>query len=212
MAQAPLENVVTHWHKLFENFQTSSNDFYTSVELALNSRKIPGLKVSRVKWSEAGVLSPDREYLRIEGERHTFDMCAAPFGTGFFFSSWMTKPRARWVILYYIAFALLTVVIWRILQFMLQPTAMALSARLGFLFSLLLANPFVLFPLSFLCVLSLIAVASRGGVFGPEAAILTVPFVGAFYARVFAPESYYRIDTMLMFQAAVHSAMMESID
>lgn len=28
MPQTPLENVVTHWHKLIENFQTSPKDFY----------------------------------------------------------------------------------------------------------------------------------------------------------------------------------------
>lgn len=70
MPQTPLENVVTHWHKLIEDFHTSSKDFYTSVELALDRRHIPSRKISRVKWSEGGLLSPDREYLRVEGDRH----------------------------------------------------------------------------------------------------------------------------------------------
>lgn len=215
MSQTPLENVVAHWHKLIENFQTSSKDFYTSVELALDQRRIPGLRVSRVKWSEGGVLSPDREYLRVSGDRHSFDMCAAPFGTGFFFSSWVTKKKARFVLLYLISFAVLTLVIGQMLQLATNFVwRRSYGMGLGMLFGLLrlVANPFVLIPLAFLVVLWLIAVAARAGNNGPEAAILTVPLVGWFYEKVFAPETYYRIDTMLMFQSAVHSAMMEAID
>lgn len=215
MSQTPLDNVVAHWHKLLENFQTSSKDFYASVELALDHRHVPGLKVSRVHWSEGGVLSPDREYLRVEGDRHSFDMCAAPFGTGYFFSSWTTKKKARFVVLYLISFALLTLFIGWLLQ---QATNFVWRGSYGLGLSMvfgllrLVVNPFVLVPLSFLVVLWLIALAARAGNNGPEAAILTVPLVGWFYEKVFAPETYYRIDTMLMFQSAVHSAMMEAID
>ena len=211
MAKQGLERVVSHWHKLIENFQTSSLEFYTSVEEALEQRKLVDLETRRVDYDEGGVLSPRREYFRIKGDRHTFDICAAPFGSGFVFSSWMTKPKARWVILYYLGFALLTVVIWALLQFLLRPGNLVSIAGLGFLFSVFV-SPFVLLPLAFLIVLSLIAVAARSGNLGPEAAILTVPLVGAFYARVFAPETYYRLDTMLMFQSAVHAAMMEVIN
>lgn len=215
MSQTPLDNVVAHWHKLIENFQTSSKDFYASVELALDYRHVPGLKVSRVNWSEGGVLSPDREYLRVEGDRHSFDMCAAPFGTGYFFSSWTTKKKARFVVLYLISFALLTLFIGWLLQ---QATNFVWRGSYGLGLSMvfgllrLVVNPFVLIPLSFLVVLWLIALAARAGNNGPEAAILTVPLAGWFYEKVFAPETFYRIDTMLMFQSAVHSAMMEAID
>ena len=212
MAQTPLDNVVAHWHKLIGNFETSSKDFYTSLELTLDQRKIPGLKVSRVKWSEGGILSPDREYLRVAGGRHSFDMCAAPFGTGFFFSSWATKRRARFVILYLVSFAILTVLLFWLLNWLVR----RLSSGGGFLglgmnFDVLFGW-LVLLPLSFLCVLWLIGIASRTGNFGPEAALLTVPILGWFYEKVFAQETYYRIDTMLMFQSAVHSAMLEVID
>lgn len=215
MPQTPLENVVSHWHKLIENFQTSPKDFYASVELALDRRHVPGLKTSRVKWSESGLLSPDREYLRVEGDRHAFDMCAAPFGTGFFFSSWVTEKKARFVFLYLVSFALLTLFVGWLLQ---QATdfvwrgsyGMGMSFILGLL--RLVINPLVLIPLSFLIVLWLIALAARAGNLGPEAAILTVPLIGWLYERMFAPATYYRIDTMLMFQSAVHSAMLEAID
>ena len=215
MAAGPLENVAAHWHKLIENFQTSPKDFYIAVELALDRRRVPGLKTRRVTWSEGGLLSPDREYLRVEGDRHTFDMCAAPFGTSSFFSSWVTKRKARFVFFYVVSFALLTLFVnW----LLLQATNVVWRGSYGFGMSMLsgllrlVVNPFVLLPLSFLVVLWLIALAARAGNGGPEAAILTVPVVGWVYERLFAPETYYRIDTMLMFQSAVHSAMLEAID
>jgi hypothetical protein len=207
--------VVAHWHKLFGNVQTSVQDFYTSVELALDARKIPGLKISRVKWSEGGVLSPNREYLRVEGDRHSFDMCAAPFGTGFFFSSWVTRRKARLVGIYLIGFVLLTFGIRWVLQRGLGSIWRSSGgAEQGYLFQVLRlgSSPFVLLPVALLIVLWLIAMAARLGETDPEAAIRTVPLIGWFYEQVFAPETYYRIDTRNMFQSAVHSAMMEAID
>jgi hypothetical protein len=215
MPKSPLDDVVAHWHKLIESLSTSSKDFYDEVEAGLSRRNIPGLKTSRVKWSEGGILTPDREYLRVTGDRHSFDMCAAPFGTGYFFSSWVTKKQARFVVLYLIAFALLTLFIsWLLQQAANFGWRGSSSLELGILLGLLrlVVNPFVLIPFSFVVVLWLIAVAARVGNNGPEAAILTVPLVGWFYGRFFAPETYYQIDTMLMFQSAVHTAMLEVID
>ena len=42
--------------------------------------------------------------------------------------------------------------------------------------------------------------------------MLGLPIIAAVYRRWFLPDTYYRIDTMLMFQSAVHSAMMEVLD
>ena len=39
-----------------------------------------------------------------------------------------------------------------------------------------------------------------------------MPLVGTIYERVFAPETYYALDTALMFQEAVHNAVLEVID
>lgn len=67
MPSFPLDAILSHWSKLFEDFSTSSYDFYDAVEEGLARRKIPEAKTAMVQWSEGGVLSPNREYLRIEG-------------------------------------------------------------------------------------------------------------------------------------------------
>src|ERR1700686_3532631 len=83
-----------HWHSLIEGFATSSLDFYELVKAAIAKRQIPDLKISQVEWKESGLGSGKRVYLRVSREGLNFDICAAPFGTGYFFSWWLAKiPR-----------------------------------------------------------------------------------------------------------------------
>src|SRR5258708_17926530 len=83
-----------HWHTLIEGFATSSLDFYELVKAGIALRQIPDLKMSSVEWKESGLGSGKRIYLRISREGLNFDICAAPFGTGYFFSWWLAAiPR-----------------------------------------------------------------------------------------------------------------------
>jgi hypothetical protein len=76
----------------FNKLQLSAQEFYTTVEAIIAERKMPDVKVSRVKYSEGSILSDKREYLRIERKEDIFDICAAPFGSGFFISYWLGVP------------------------------------------------------------------------------------------------------------------------
>lgn len=49
MPQSGVPDVVAHWYKLFEGFETSPGEFYAAVGEALDRRKLPGLKRSRVR-------------------------------------------------------------------------------------------------------------------------------------------------------------------
>src|SRR3984893_2199917 len=80
-----------HWHSLIEGFSTSPLDFYELVKAGLARREIPNLKIKTVTWKESGLGSGKRVYLRVSRETLNFDICAAPFGTGFFFSWWLAK-------------------------------------------------------------------------------------------------------------------------
>ena len=78
--------ILSHWAKLFYDLQVSPREFYSCVEEAIHSRQIPDAKNCRVDWEEGGIVSANREYLRIERGELAFDICAAPFGSGFFVS------------------------------------------------------------------------------------------------------------------------------
>src|SRR5690242_1544947 len=79
-------DVLEHWYALVPAFNTSTKDFYDAIEVELKSRQVPSLESARVDFAEGGILSSKREYLRMTRERLVFDICAAPFGTAFFFS------------------------------------------------------------------------------------------------------------------------------
>src|SRR6267142_224183 len=79
-------DVLDHWYSLVPGFTAATEDFYEAVEKELKERQIPSLQMRRVEFSEGGLISGRREYLRMTRERLVFDICAAPFGTAYFFS------------------------------------------------------------------------------------------------------------------------------
>lgn len=89
MASKLQSEVFSHWYHLFEGFQASSQEFYDQVEQAIQKRQIPKGELSRITYKEGGLLSAKREYLRVRCKELTFDVCAAPYGTGYFVSWWL---------------------------------------------------------------------------------------------------------------------------
>ena len=85
-------DVIPHWHQLLENFEASPLEFYKALESAVRARAVPELHWTRVEHKEGALASARREYLRMHRGKHAFDICAAPFGTGFFVSWWFTAP------------------------------------------------------------------------------------------------------------------------
>ena len=85
--------VLSHWYHLTEGLQESPQQFYASVEEAINKRQLPQAKRSRIDYREGGILSAKREYLRIRRDEYVFDICAAPFGNGFFVSWWLGETQ-----------------------------------------------------------------------------------------------------------------------
>ncbi len=140
--------VLSHWHQLVANLNHSSQDFYRALEGRLESAEIPSASCSRVEHSERGVLSAKREYLRVKRDEFTFDICAAPFGSGFFVSSWLVTQTGclRWLV----------VACWYI--------------------------------------------------FSP---IMWLLYICRLIHR---PKTYYEIDTELMFQSAVHGAVVATLE
>lgn len=108
------DNVLSHWYVLTDGIQFSAQDFYGSVEDELAARKVPRLKSTRVEFSEGGLVSDKRTYLRLARERYAFDVCAAPFGTGYFFSLRLVEKPRSWLQLF--ALGVLLLILWNVGQ------------------------------------------------------------------------------------------------
>jgi len=190
-------NVISHWHHPLENFQTSTMEFYAAVEQALAPKLIPDYSTSRVDWREGGVLSARREYLRVKRGKLVFDICAAPFGTGFFFSWWLAEVPPSWGLL------------WAIL-----------IVFAGFVFMNICIQTMGFFAgiywgiIGFIGALSVAGYLIRRGKIGTdlENVVLAIPLFGSLYERIFKPPTYYKMDTAIMFQSMVHSAVLDVID
>ena len=200
-------NVISHWGHLFEKFQTSSLAFYESVEAAVQARAVPETNRARIEHKEAGLASANREYLRIHRGKHAFDICAAPFGTGFFVSWWFTEPPLPFAILYTLGFLLGLVIA--------MDFAFGIGAAFGAIMQGLTLGVFFGGSFAFVgvpAILWLLGNAMRQGRIGGESTVLAMPLVGSVYERIFAPATYYAVDTALMFQDAVHNAVLEVVD
>jgi len=95
------KTILSHWHHRFETLPFSSTEFYQRVKEVLETKGMKHVESSLVNYSQGGLLSPNREYLRIKYKEYVFDLCAAPFGTGYFISWWlgeMVSPiRDFWI-------------------------------------------------------------------------------------------------------------------
>jgi len=47
---------------------------------------------------------------------------------------------------------------------------------------------------------------------GWDDALVAMPFLGSVYERLFRPETYYKMDTALMFQEAIRNSVLEVVD
>ena len=189
-------NVISHWHHPIENFQTSTLEFYAAVDLALQPRQIPDYSVSRIDWREGGVLTARREYLRIKRGKLAFDLCAAPFGTGFFFSWWLAEIPPTHAILWALLICFVGV---NVVGAMMTVFGMA-----GLFWGILLS----------VGILWLLGYLLREGHLGTEVedVVLAIPFFGTLYERLFQPSTYYKTDTTLMFQSVVNSVVQDVVE
>lgn len=95
-------NVVIHtnWLCPFDKTQFSPQEFYDAVEKSLKEREVPGIsfsRVSHVTTHRTIFLDDRREYLCANRKECRFQMCAAPFGTGFFVSYWVFELERGYI-------------------------------------------------------------------------------------------------------------------
>jgi hypothetical protein len=172
--------VEEHWYVPLMDFRMSSQEFYAAVESELMDRKVPDLEISRVEFAEGGLLSAQRQYLRLRRERLVFDICSAPFGTSWFFSlrgAVVLRTLRFWeVALVFCAIASLFLLYWSTFGLMIGSIAIAAS--------IVATCAFLVF-------------AQRWQ--GLDDALMELPIIGVIYEAFFRRETYYREDTRLMY-------------
>jgi hypothetical protein len=194
--------VIDHWYALVPGFNSSTKDFYEGIEKELKTREVPGLEIFHVDFAEGGVLSQKREYLRMTRERLVFDICAAQFGTAYFFSCRFAEIPAvvkLWELLV-LLIGLCAVGFWGLVIF---------SKVLGFL-------GIILFP-CFLVALLVIAIYGMRnpiatGIKDLDATLIKTPVIGAVYEAWFRRETYYRHDTRLMYCDTVNAVVKAKVE
>ena len=180
------DEVLNHWIAFAEQLTYAPLEFYELVEKELATRKVPGLEVSRVEYSEGGLLSDQRVYLRMIRERLAFDTCAAPFGTGFFFScrTVYSPPVLRlWHVLAILVF------LGGIPALLIKPLGLtyACIAQVGLI----------------MAVVQVFRNAATAQLPDLDTLLLKIPVVGLVYERFFREDTYYRQDTRLVYLEAV---------
>lgn len=206
MAQDASTGVIAHWSTLLGGFHISPLEFYSAVERAIEERQIPDTSTSRVDYREGGIVSARREYLRVTRGKNVFDICGAPFGTGFFVSSWLTETHSLAGLLYLLLAIFVlgssAFVTLGFLNYVLGSAATAVLVIIGFPFVVIVGLPLLFFGMAI----------TASHVPAMSDALLSVPLFGKIYERLFHPITYYKIDTALMFQKAVHAALLQAID
>lgn len=187
--------VYKHQFVTLPRFETSVEDFYASIENDLKEKALGGLKIFRVEYAEGGVLSAKRTYLRLQRERLIFDVCAAPFGTTWFFSYRAAEIPCSlrvWELLLLLAFLAAAVAFY--------------AALFGWLFGS------ILFGLSVVGVSLLLRNALALGLSDLDAAVLRIPVIGGVYEALLRRETYYREDTRAAYLKIVEDSIVEKIE
>ena len=189
------DDVLNHAIAIGPNLNVSPKEFYDRIEEEIRNRKLPGLSLSRVEYSEGGLLSDKRLYLRIIRERFAFDTCAAPFGTEFFFSHRSVYSPARVKLSDILIVAAFFAFIY-----------LPLIAYLGFVYATISVLVIAL------AIARVFDTVVRSELSDVDTLLLKIPGFGPIYEVHFRKETYYRHDTRLLYLEIIPRIVQEIID
>jgi hypothetical protein len=202
--------------RLIENFNYSPKEFYVLLAKALESRRVPGLTGGLVKLYESVRGSSKRLYMTVDRERFVYYVCAAPFGSGFFFSWRLVDERrpAEWY--HFLILASLFAAISGFLSLLFLGPIAQLFGSFGYdPIAVALILPFVpvtFFLLQSVFLWSLMNYASIPGKDALARDIERTPVLGRVFERCFRPDTYFRHDSQEMFKNAFENALNETIE
>jgi len=174
--------ILDSWILFADSFSFPPQEFYAAMEKEMAARKIPSMEISREEFTEGGLLSDKRVYLRLFRERLALYTCAAPFGTGYFFSFRAVYVPALVRLWHIVAVFLFLGVIGSLLV-----------KLLGFTFAIV-ALVTLLFALA-----AVFRNATATGVGDLDTLLLKIPIVSPIYENWFREDTFYRIDTRSLY-------------
>jgi hypothetical protein len=172
-------DILGHWIAFHDNFSFPPQDFFDAIQKELEARKIPGMEMSQEEFTEGGMLSDKRIYLRLFRERLALYTCAAPFGTGYFFSCRTVYVPAL-------------VRLWHILAALIFFSVVGglLVKPLGVMFAAV-AMVALMFAMA--------AVLGNAALSDLDTLLLKIPVVATIYEDWFRADTYFRQDTRLIY-------------
>jgi hypothetical protein len=184
------DGVLNYWIASADGFALPPQEFYLALEKELQGIQVPGLDIAREEFAEGGLLSEKRLYLQLMRERLTFYICAAPFGTRYFFSCRTVYVPP-------------TVKFWHVMAVLAALCAIFyyLELLLGWLFA-----GVALIGLLIAIILSFRNVVAQG-LQDVDALLLKIPAISPIYQRFFRKETYYRKDARNMYLDTVPSVV-----
>jgi hypothetical protein len=187
---------IKSWRSRADGLSIATEDFYAAVEKELAARQVPGLELSRVRFSEGVLLSGEREYLRMRRERLIFDVGAGMFGTDWFCSCRFAQIPFR-------------LHAWEVLLVLL----LLISIVIGYteLFGIVFGIGF--FLTTAIGIVLLTRNASALGLRDFDAWLLQVPVLGAIYEGLIRNnESYYLEDARAMYVDTVDAVVRKVVN
>ena len=187
--------VIESWHVLMPDCRFGVDGFYRSIEEDLATRDIPGLTVERIEFAEGGLLSAKRQYLRLRRERLVFDICSAPFGTSWFFSSRSSEIPARWHRL-----DLLIALVGIGFVYLVYPV----------IFGLLWGT--VIYAVTVIAFLFVLNALATSRIHDLDSVLLRIPVLGSLYEMFVRKETYYREDTRNMYLTQIDRIVRDRVN
>jgi hypothetical protein len=187
--------ILDHWIAFADSLKFPPQEFYEAIERALDARKVPGMEISREEFSEGGLISERRIYLRLVRERLFIYACAAPFGTGYFLSCRTVHVPAL-------------VRLWHILAALIffNVIGTLLIKPLGAPFALI-AEVALIFALA--GVLRNVADSAFADL---DALLLKIPWISTIYQDWFRADTYWRTDTRAIYLQRIPEVIKEVAD
>jgi len=170
-------------------------EFYDAIQKELEARRVPGLQISKTEFSEGGLLSDKRVYLRMIRERLAFDICAAPFGRLYFFSC-----RTIYIPPVIEPWHIVALVAW--LMFMYSLLAMLLGGTYAFI---------ALVTLGF-AIAQIFRTTITQELADVDAMLVSIPVLGPIYELWFRKETYFRFDTRMLYLKLIPEIVQNLVD